>query len=187
MASFTSTITFPPLQDGYKQSYSLKTNVFTSFNGKETRQKVQDKVFRLVDFQVMLYKKDDLDFMDGIIYESDMSNNIVGVPLWFSKTTLSADASTGSKDLTITDATLDGFTNSDSLLINPLGDQHGSQVSSITAVSAPTVTINDFPSMPFKSGVVVVPVLDMLIGSVVKSKGKRAEAFIYQFSCKEVD
>jgi len=182
-----ATLFLSPLQDGYSQIYIRQTEVFRSVNGTESRRQLLDDTLIGVNAKFKTYNRQQTQMMDSIIYFAKTNNDIMWVPLWFSKTTLASAASTSSADIVVGDATLEGFANGASLMMSvPSGMNPTSEKAVISSISSNTITLTGTPSFPFPANSVVVPLREMKIDTVSKSSGARPQHFEYSVSATEV-
>ena len=183
-----TTLYLSPLQSGYSQTYSKETEVFRSINGTESRRRLLDKTLIGVNAKYETFNREQTEMMDSLLAFAKYNDDIMWIPLWFSRTTLTSAASTSSAIISVVDASLEGFSSGAYVMLNlARGMTPVSNRAIISSISTNDITLSDNPYFPYPAGSEVVPIRQMKIDTVVKSKGQRVQQFNYSITAKEVD
>ena len=182
-----TTLYLSPLQGGYSQIYIKQTEVFRSINGTESRRSLLNDTLIGVNARYQTFNREQTEMMDSLLAFAKYNDDIMWIPLWFSRTTLTSAASTSSAVISVVDASLEGFSTSAYVMLNlPRGMSPVSNRAIIDGISTNNITLSANPYFPFPIGSEVVPIRQMKIDTVVKSQGQRVQQFNYSITAREV-
>ena len=182
-----TTLYLSPLQGGYSQIYIKQTEVFRSINGTESRRSILNDTLIGVNARYQTFNREQTEMMDSLLAFAKYNDDIMWIPLWFSRTTLTSAASTSSAVISVVDASLEGFSTSAYVMLNlPRGMSPVSNRAIIDGISTNNITLSANPYFPFPIGSEVVPIRQMKIDTVVKSQGQRVQQFNYSITAREV-
>jgi len=187
MATPTVALFHSPLQSGYSQVYIKQTEVFSSTNRTETRRKLLDRALIGVSARFKITTEEQYFHFENIIRQAKINDDIIAMPLWFSRTTLASNADNTSNIITVSDASLEGFAASNFVVINGNNGGVDNDFRTISTVVSNDVTMTAVPSLDWRAGVEVVPCLSMKIDTIVKAKGVRALGYDYKIKAVEVE
>lgn len=183
-----TTLYLSPLQGGYSQIYMKQTEVFRSINGTESRRSLLNDTLIGVNAKYQTFNREQTEMMDSLLAFAKYNDDIIWIPLWFSRTTLTSAASTSSDVISVVDASLEGFSVDSYLMINlSRGITPVSSRPQIHGISSNDITLSGNASFPYPIGSEVVPIRQMKIDTVVKSQGQRVQQFNYNITAREVD
>ena len=183
-----TTLYLSPLQGGYSQIYMKQTEVFRSINGTESRRSLLNDTLIGVNAKYQTFNREQTEMMDSLLAFAKYNDDIIWIPLWFSRTTLTSAASTSSAVISVVDASLEGFSSSAYVMLNlARGMTPVSNRAIISSISTNDITLSGNPSFPYPIGSEVVPIRQMKIDTVVKSQGQRVQQFNYNITAREVD
>ena len=182
-----TTLYLSPLQGGYSQIYIKQTEVFRSINGTESRRSLLNDTLIGVNARYQTFNREQTEMMDSLLAFAKYNDDIMWIPLWFSRTTLTSAASTSSAVISVVDASLEGFSTSAYVMLNlPRGMTPVSNRAIIDGISTNNITLSANPYFPFPIGSEIVPIRQMKIDTVVKSQGQRVQQFNYSITAREV-
>ena len=196
MATYSRVFNFKPDLNGYSQTWKRATSVFSSEDGSRknmNRVQLMNTTKMEVSLSVAPIKEIDnqrLENLVRLIFTED--NGIVGVPLWFSASTLSAHASTGSASITIGITSNGEYANPSGgyrdIMIS-LGDYNPAFSSTVSNISGGTLTLGGAPNLNYRSGTTVTPIIGMKINNLYKTSYSRynARGTSYNFEFEEID
>lgn len=187
MATPTVALFHSPLQSGYSQIYIKQTEVFSSINGTESRRKLLDKTLIGINAKYEIVTEEQLFHFENLIRQAKLNDDIIAMPLWYSRTTLASNADDTSNIISVADASLEGFAANNFLVINGNNGSADNDFRTISTVVSNDVTMTAVPSLNWRSGVEVVPCLKMKIDSIVKGSGARAVGYSYKIKATEVE
>tara|TARA_R100000664_G_C2759368_1_gene149057 strand:+ start:301 stop:912 length:612 start_codon:yes stop_codon:yes gene_type:complete len=190
------TFYFRPQADGYTETYTTISDVFTSENGlsiKDTsRISLQARPLITVNMTVNAVTQNDAVRMQNIIRLAYQNEAVCYVPLWFSRDKLRSSATTASTSITIDEAyagagLLDGFSYTDSgstvyrnIMIN-VGNYKYPSVHDVASISSGVVSMGTAPDMNYPANTEVVPLLYARISELTEGSGRRLNAYGWSY------
>lgn len=197
MATYSRVFNFKPTPSGYSQTWKRRTSVFIPENGLSHKDTKRTPLVTLTKLSVTMTvspisQKDNerLENVLRLVFTED--NGIVGVPLWFSLQQLSLNASTASTTITTGQGSADEYANPAGgyrdLMIN-LGDYTYPFFSTVSAFSTGAFTLGSAPTMNFRIGTDVTPIVGMKVQNITKGRGNRynTSGFSYTLTFEEID